>query len=31
MIEVEPPLKLPVAIVGGAAPEHTGLPYLSSR
>lgn len=31
MIEVEPPLKLPVAMVGGAEPEQTGLPYLSSR
>lgn len=28
---VDPPLKSPVATVGGAVPEHTGLPYLSRR
>ncbi len=31
MTEVAPPLKSPVATVGGAEPEQTGLPYLSRR
>jgi len=31
MMLVEPCLKSPVATVGGAVPEQTGLPYLSRR
>ena len=31
MTEVEPALNSPVDTVGGATPEQTGLPYLSSR
>ena len=27
----EPDLNGPVAVLGGRAPEHTGLPYLSKR